>query len=226
MARQHGKRWRQDTQNVPADPVGVDEAVRCLKGFGEGKFDQTVELVCWLGIDPRQADQALRGSLSLPHGIGRTKRVVVFCEGEDVDQAKAAGAVEAGLDELVQKVQGGWMDFDVAIATPQVMRGVSRLGRVLGPQGKMPSPKSGTVTTDVAGAVAEYAAGKVEYRNDSGGNVAVPVGKMSFEIDTLVDNVNAFLDHIRRRKPPTAKGTFFKKVVLTATMVPAVRVAV
>ena len=226
MSKKHGKRWCSDAEALPGEPVSVPEAVQRLMGFGKAKFDQTVELVCSLGIDPKQADQALRGSLSLPHGVGSTKRVIVFCDGEDADKALAAGAAEAGLDELIQKVQDGWTDFDVAIATPQSMRSVSRLGRILGPQGKMPSPKSGTVTADVDQAVREYAAGKLEYRNDDGGNIAVPVGKLSFEADKLVDNVDAFLDHIRRRKPASAKGAYFKKVVLTATMTPAVRVAV
>lgn len=222
----HGKRWRSDTEKVPPAPQTVAEAVGILKGFVKTKFDQTVELVCCLGIDPKQADQALRGSVSLPHGIGATKRVIAFCDGEDVAKAKAAGAVEAGADDLIKKVQDGWLDFDVAIATPGLMRNVSRLGRVLGPQGKMPSPKTGQVTADVANAVREFAAGKVEFRNDAGGNVQVPVGKMSFEAAKLVDNVEAFLAHLRRLKPSTAKGTYFRTVVLTATMTPAVRLNV
>ena len=222
MRTKRSKRWRQNAQALPATPVSVEEAVKRVLGFSKGKFDQTVELVCNLGIDPKQADQALRGSVSLPHGIGATKRVIVFCDGADVEKALAAGAMEAGLDDLIKKVQDGWMDFDVAIATPPTMRNVSKLGRVLGPQGKMPSPKSGTVTTDVATAVREYAAGKLEYRNDAGGNVAVPVGKMSFPPDKLVENVKSFLDHVRRRKPATSKGTYLKKVFLTATMTPSV----
>jgi len=226
MAKLRGKRWRQDIDKVPAEPVDVSAAVKCLQGFAEAKFDQTVELVLSLGIDPRQADQALRGSLSLPHGIGATKRVIAFCEGPDAEAAIAAGAVEAGGEELVKKVQDGWMDFDVAIATPAMMRVVSRLGRVLGPQGKMPSPKSGTVTPEVGQAVTEYGAGKLEYRNDSGGNIAVAVGKLSFDANQLTENAEFFLDHIRRRKPTTAKGTYFKKVCLTATMTPSVRVDV
>jgi len=226
MAKLRGKRWRQDTEKAPAEPVDVPAAVQCLQGFAQTKFDQTVELVLSLGIDPRQADQALRGSVSLPHGVGATKRVIAFCEGPDVDAAKAAGAVEAGGEELVKKVQDGWMDFDVAVATPAMMRVVSRLGRVLGPQGKMPSPKSGTVTTEVAQAVTEYGAGKLEYRNDSGGNVAVAIGKLSFEPGKLAENAEFFIDHIRRRRPTTAKGTFFRKVCMTATMTPSVPVDV
>ncbi|NQU74895.1 MAG: 50S ribosomal protein L1 [Planctomycetes bacterium] len=224
MPRKPSKRWRSDATGVPAGAVSVAEAVECVLGFAKGKFDQTVELVCNLGIDPKQADQAIRGSLSLPNGIGSTKKVIAFCDGEDVGKAIEAGAMEAGADELIKKIQDGWMDFDVAVATPAMMRSVSRLGRVLGPQGKMPSPKSGTVTPDVAMAVKEYVAGKIEYRNDSGGNVVAPVGKLSFTPDKLVENIKAFLEHIRRQKPSTAKGTYFKKVFLTATMTPSVRV--
>jgi len=220
--RRRGKRWNKDVESVPEAPVPVAEAVGKLRQFAKTKFDQTVELVCHLGIDPKQADQAVRGSMSLPHGIGATKRVIAFCEGEDVEKAKAAGAIEAGSDDLIKKVQGGWVDFDVAIAAPPMMRTVSRLGRILGPQGKMPSPKSGTVSADVGQAVAEYVAGKLEYRNDAGGNVAVPVGKMSFEPEKLIDNVEAFLDRLRKVKPASTKGTYFKKIVLTGTMTPSV----
>lgn len=226
MSRSHGKRYRKDMDKVPPAPVEIAEAVKCVQDFAKTKFDQTVELVLNLGIDPKQADQALRGAVSLPHGVGATRRVIAFCEGPDVDAAKAAGAVEAGSDDLIQKVQDGWLDFDVAIATPPMMRNVSRLGRVLGPQGKMPSPKAGTVTPDVAKAVAEYSAGKVEYRNDSGGNLAVPIGKVSFEASKLVDNAQFFIDHVRRIKPTSSKGTYFKKVCMTGTMTPSVLVDV
>lgn len=222
----HGKRWRKDAEKVPAQPVTIEDAIKAVKGFAATKFDQTVELVCHLGIDPKQADQALRGAISLPHGLGATKKVIAFCDGEDIVRAKAAGAIEAGADELIKKVSGGWMDFDVAVATPAMMRSVSRLGRVLGPQGKMPSPKSGTVTDDITTAVREYAAGKVEFRSDAGGNVAVPVGKVSFEETLLVENINAFIAHLRRIKPSSAKGVYFEKVVLTATMTPSVPVDV
>ena len=226
MVAKRSKRWRQDVERVPAEPVSVEQAVQCVLGFTKGKFDQTVELVCNLGIDPKQAEQALRGAVSLPHGVGSSKKVIVFCEGPDVDKAREAGATEAGLEELIKKVQGGWLDFDVAIATPTTMRQVSKLGRVLGPQGKMPSPKSGTVTDDITTAVREYAAGKVEFRSDAGGNVAVPVGKVSFEETLLVENINAFIAHLRRIKPSSAKGVYFEKVVLTATMTPSVPVDV
>lgn len=227
MATQkHGKRWQEDAKRVPAQPVTVEEAVKAVQSFAKTKFDQTVELVCNLGIDPKMADQALRGAVSLPHGVGATKKVIAFCDGEDIAKAKAAGAIEAGADDLIKKVNDGWLDFDVAIAHPAMMRNVSRLGRVLGPQGKMPSPKSGTVTDDIVTAVKEYSAGKLEFRSDAGGNVAVAVGKVSFEMQKLVENVDSFLNHLRRIKPSTAKGTYFKKVVLTATMTPAVFVDV
>ena len=218
----HGKRYQADVAKVPPRPVPLAEAIKILKGFNQTKFDQTVELVLWLGIDPRQADQAIRGSISLPHGIGKTKRVIAFCEGEQAEAARKAGAVEAGSDELIEKIQKGWADFDVAVATPAMMRSVSRLGRILGPQGKMPSPKTGTVVEEVAPAVEEYAAGKVDFRNDEGGNLHVPVGKLSFEVEKLVENVEAFLAHVRSRKPTTSKGAYLKKVCLAATMSPAV----
>jgi large subunit ribosomal protein L1 len=189
------------------------------KGLKKAKgFDQTVELVCWLGVDPRQADQALRGAVSLPKGIGKSKRVIAFCPDDFVDKAKGAGAVEAGADELIKKVGDGWTDFDVAVAHPAVMGKVGKLGRVLGPQGKMPSPKSGTVTPDIEQAVREYSAGKVEYRTDAGGNVHAPVGKVSFTDQDLIDNIEAFIGHMRKSRPATAKGQYFKRVCLSATM--------
>jgi len=224
MGSKRSKRYRQCQEKAPAGPVGLDEAVKIVKGFPGTKFDATVELVMHLGIDPKQADQAIRGSISLPHGIGATRKVVAFCEDDQVEAAKAAGAVEAGSDELVKKIQDGWTDFDVAVATPPVMKLVSRLGRILGPQGKMPSPKAGTVVEDVPAAVKEYAAGKVEYRNDDGGNLHVPVGKVSFEEEKLSQNVEAFMAHIKRLKPVTAKGTYMRKVCLSTTMSPSVQI--
>ena len=224
MAGKHGKRYRQWAEKVPKQAVAVAEAVEIVKGFSGSKFDPTIELTMHLGIDARQADQALRGSIALPHGIGKARRVIAFCEGEEAEKAKAAGAVEAGSDELIKKIQDGWMDFDVAVSTPQMMRSVSRLGRILGPQGKMPSPKSGTVVEDVATAVREYAAGKVEYRNDDGGNIHVPVGKASFDSAKLVENIEVMFARIRKLRPATAKGTYIKKVCIGATMSPAVRV--
>ncbi|HET6430459.1 MAG TPA: 50S ribosomal protein L1 [Phycisphaerae bacterium] len=224
--RSYGKRYREDLGKFPSAPVPVRDGVRFLKQCKPAKFDQTVELAIWLGIDPRQAEQQIRGSISLPHGIGKTKKVVAFCEDAQVAAAKEAGAVEAGGDELIKKIQDGWTDFDVAVATPSMMRSVSRLGRVLGPQGKMPSPKAGTVVEDVVTAVAENAAGKVQYRNDDGGNIHLPVGKLSFEEDKLAENVEAFLSRLRSVKPATVKGQYIKKACLSATMTPGVALAV
>ncbi len=222
--RTRSKRYKVDAEKFSKEKLSVEAAVAKLKGWGTTKFVQTVEFVVHLGIDPRHADQAIRGAVSLPHGIGKTLRVVAFCDGEDIAKAKAAGAIEADADELVNKVAGGWLDFDVAIAHPKMMGKVGKLGRVLGPQGKMPSPKSGTVTTDIEKAVIEYAAGKVEYRNDSGGNIHIPVGKLDFESGKLVDNINAFIDTIKKAKPSAAKGTYIKKCCIAATMSPSVEI--
>jgi len=186
---------------------------------------QTVELVMNLGIDPKQADQMLRGSIALPKGIGKTNRVVAFCDEELAEKAKAAGAVEAGADELIEKVSGGWLDFDVAIAHPSLMGKVGKLGRVLGPQGKMPTPKAGTVTPDVENAVREYTAGKLEFRNDAGGNIHLPVGKTDFAVEDLVTNVEAAMQHMNRVKPSAAKGTYMKRVVVSATRTPGLEIA-
>lgn len=226
MAGKKSKRYRQWAEMVPQEKVSIADGVKVIQGFESPKFDPMVELTMHLGIDPRQADQALRGSISLPHGIGATRKVIAFCEGEDVEKAKEAGAIEAGSDELIKKVQDGWMDFDVAVAVPQMMRSVSRLGRILGPQGKMPSPKAGTVSADVVTTVQEYAAGKVEYRNDEGGNLHVPVGKASFEADKLVDNIEAFVGFIKKSRPSSTKGTYLKKICLSATMSPSVELDV
>ena len=222
--QRHGKRYRKDAEKVKRDPIPLDAALKTLKAFNKPKFDQSIDLVCNLGIDPRQADQMIRGSVSLPKGVGKSKRVIAFCQEGDVEIAKAAGATEAGGDELVEKVQKGWMDFDVAVAHPSMMGKVGKLGRVLGPQGKMPSPKSGTVTPDIAQAVRDYAAGKLEFRNDAGGNIHAVVGKMSFSDDDLTENISAFVGHIKRMKPSAAKGTFLKKVCLSGTMTPGVQV--
>lgn len=226
MSNKKGKRYKELVGKVPSERVGISEAVRILKNFKPTKFDQTVELVMHLGIEPKQADQAIRGSISLPQGIGQSRRVIAFCEGDDVAKATEAGAVETGGDELIKKIQGGWMDFDVAVATPAMMKSVSKLGRVLGPQGKMPSPKAGTVVDDVPKAVKEYAAGKMEFRNDEGGNVHVPVGKVSFEPEKLAENVEAFVDHIKRVRPSSTKGTYIKKACLSTTMSPSIELEV
>ncbi len=202
------------------------EAIKLVKQFADTKFDQSVDCVMHLGIDPRQADQQVRGSISLPNGIGKKRRVIAFCQGEAVDQAVQAGAIEAGGEELIKKVQDGWVEFDVAIAAPDMMRLVGRLGRILGPQGKMPSPKSGTVSADVASAVKDYVAGKVEYRNDAGGNIHAVVGKLSFEEAQLEQNIDAFIGHIRRSKPAASKGIYIRKICISATISPAVQVVV
>ena len=218
------KRYKKEAQQLNKEPMNIAEAVEKVKSFNLAKFDQSIECVLQLGIDPKQADQLVRGSISLPNGIGKQKKVVAFCEDADVEAAKSAGAIEAGCDELIKKVSDGWMDFDVAIASPKVMSKVGKLGRVLGPQGKMPSPKNGTVTGNVVTAVSEFAAGKVEFRNDAGGNIHVVVGKQSFETEKLVGNIEAFVSHMKKIKPAAAKGTYIKKMCISATMSPAITI--
>src|ERR1700761_6100769 len=193
------KRYKEAAKKQVLDLLPIDKALEVLKGFDATKFDQTVELIFSLGIDPKQADQMIRGSLSLPHGVGKTKRVVAFCPDHLAPVATAAGAIRAGGQELVAAIEKeNFTDFDVAISTPDMMRFVGRLGKVLGPKGLMPSPKAGTVTADVGNAVKEYAAGKVEYRNDAGGNVHCVIGKVSFDKAKLADNVNAMINHLRK----------------------------
>ena len=222
----NSKRMRAAQSHVVVNPVTAAEAIAALRKFKATKFDQTVNVVFHLGIDPKAADQALRGSIALPHGIGKTARVIAFCGSDKVAAAKAAGAIDAGSDDLVAKVEGGWMEFDVAIASPDMMRVVSKLGKVLGPKGLMPSPKAGTVTPNVADAVKEYAAGKQEYRNDDGGNIHGVIGKLSFKDDQLLDNLNAFVQTILKAKPASSKGLYVKKCVVAACMSPGVPVAV
>ena len=224
--RPRSKRYTALAEKQPTEPLSVRDAVARLKSCADTKFDQTVDCVVRLGIDPKQADQMVRGSISLPKGIGKSRRVIVFCPEDQAAQARQAGAVEAGADELIKKVQDGWMDFDVAVAVPQIMSKVSRLGRVLGPQGKMPSPKTGTVTEDFVKAVNEYAAGKVEFRNDAGGNVHTVVGKLSFSEDDLVANIDFLLGHIRRVKPAAAKGNYLLGAFISGSMSPSVPLAV
>jgi large subunit ribosomal protein L1 len=220
------KRYKKELEQQSGEPISLAEAVEKVKSFNSVKFDQSIECVLHLGIDPKQTDQLIRGSISLPHGVGKQKKVIAFCEDKDIEAARAAGAIEAGCDELIKKVTDGWMDFDVAVASPKVMGKVGKLGRVLGPQGKMPSPKNGSVTADVATAVAEFAAGKVEFKNDAGGNVHVVVGRQSFETGKLVGNIEAFLSHIRKIKPASTKGTYIKKMCISATMSPSITVSV
>ena len=222
------KRYRKLLEgHTPREALPLEEAVRRIKAFGTTRFDETVEIHMRLGIDPRQADQMVRGSIVLPHGIGRTKRVVVFAKGDRAKEAEEAGADIVGQEDLAQRIQEGFVDFDVCIATPDMMGIVGRLGRILGPRGLMPSPRAGTVTTDVAKVVQEYKAGKVEFRTkDNGGNIHAVVGKVSFEEQQLVENIRAFIDHIASLKPAAVKGTFIRNVSLAATMSPGVRVAV
>lgn len=221
------KRYTEAAKKGTDKVLPLDQAIDIVKSFNPTKFDQTVELIFSLGIDPKQADQMIRGSLSLPHGVGATKRVVCFCPEHMVEKAKASGAIKAGGQELVAEIEKeNFSDFDVAVSTPDMMRFVGRLGKVLGPKGLMPSPKAGTVTADVETAVREYAAGKVEFRNDTGGNVHSVVGKLSFDKQKLADNANAMINQLRRMKPATAKGHYFKKVVIKGSMTPAVQVAV
>ena len=223
----HSKRFRAALKQVDADKLyPLDEAVKILAAFDKPKFDETVEISIKLGIDPKQPDQILRGSFSLPKGLGRSKKVIVFALGDKAEEARAAGADEVGSDDLIKKVDGGWTDFDVAIAHPALMGKVGKLGRVLGPQGKMPSPKSGTVTDGIATAVREFKAGKIEFRNDDGGNLHVPVGKRSFAPEALLANIRAILDHVKGMKPAAAKGVYFQRVVLSGTMSPGIRLDV
>jgi len=220
------KRRKANLAAVTEATVSPAEAIAALRKFKSPKFDQTVNVVMHLGIDPKQADQIIRGSIGLPHGTGKTARVVCFCQSDKVAAAKAAGAVEAGADDLVAKIEGGWMEFDVAVASPDMMRVVSKLGKVLGPKGLMPSPKAGTVAPDVINAVKEYANGKQEYRNDDGGNVHGVIGKLSFADAKLVENLEAFVANIQKVKPSAAKGTYIKKCVVAACMSPGVQVSV
>ena len=201
------------------------EALELIKGLPAAKFDETVDVVVKLGIDPRKSDQLVRGAVSLPKGLGKNVRVVVFAEGDKADAAKEAGADEVGSAELADKISGGWTEFDVVIASPDMMKHVGKLGRVLGPQGKMPSPKSGTVTPDVAKAVQEFKAGKVEFRTDAGGNVHAPVGKRSFPVEDLETNLLAFLDHLVGVKPAAVKGVYMRKVSVSTTMGPGAWIA-
>lgn len=222
------RRFRELAGKVdPVKTYSVIDAVTILKsGTKKCKFDESVDLAIKLDIDTKQADQLVRGSFSLPKGTGKTMRVICFADGAMAEAARKAGAMEAGGEDLAKKVEGGWLDFDVAIAHPATMRYVGRLGKVLGPKGLMPSPKSGTVTTDVAKAVTEFKAGKIEFRNDSFGNVHVAVGKLSFADADIEANVKAMIDHVLSLRPQTVKGNYFRKATLTSTMGPGLRLAV
>lgn len=218
------KRQRANLELKPAEALPAAEAIKALKKFKGTKFDQSINVVMHLGIDTKQADQALRGSISLPKGIGKTKRVIAFCQSDVAKQALAAGAIKAGGEELVAEVEKGFFDFDVAIASPDVMRIMAKLGKVLGPKGLMPSPKNGTVTAQVVEAVKEFSAGKVEYRADTGGNVHAIIGKMSFAEKDLTENLEFFISAIEKIKPATAKGVYVKRIVVAGAMTPGVDV--
>ncbi len=204
------------------EPLPMPDAVELLKKLDSTKFDETVELSFHLGIDPKQTNETIRGAFSLPHGLGKKVRIIVFAEGEPAQQAKEAGAMEVGGEELAKKILGGWLDFDIAIAHPSMMKHVGKLGRVLGPHGKMPTPKSGTVTDNIKQVVAEFAAGRVEYRNDDAGNLHTVVGKKSFTKERLLENVNAFIEHIKNLKPPSSKGQFIVKASISTAMGPGI----
>jgi len=221
---QHGKKYRASAASIEREKsYSVDDAVRLVKEGAKAKFDETVDLAVRLGVDPRHADQQVRGAVVLPNGTGKAVRVLVIAKGEKEKEAQAAGADHVGGDDLVGRIQEGWTDFDVVIATPDMMGAVGKLGRVLGPRGLMPNPKLGTVTMDVSRAVREAKAGKIEYRVDKAGNVHVPVGKASFSQDALAGNVNSILHELVRAKPAAAKGRYMLSAFISSTMGPSVR---
>lgn len=220
------KRYRALAEKVSEEALPLKDAISLLKQFDTTKFDQTVEIAMRLGIDPKQADQLVRGAIVLPHGIGKIQRVIVFAKGDNVAAAQEAGADEVGAEDLAKKIKDGWLDFDVCIATPDMMGLVGPLGRVLGPRGLMPSPRAGTVTPDVSRVVQEYKAGKVEFRNDPTGIVHAVVGRLKFDPEKLQENIEAFIEHIQGMKPSASKGTYVRSVNLSATMSPGVHVAV
>ena len=221
--KQHGKKYRAALEKIEEGrKYDLESGVNKVKEISFAKFDETVELTMWLGVDPRKADQLVRGTIVLPHGLGKTKTVVVIAQGDKLREAEEAGADIVGGEDLVTRIKGGWTDFDALIATPDMMRLVGQLGKVLGPRGLMPNPKTGTVTPDVATAIKETKAGKVEYRVDKTGVIHVGVGKVSFEPNKLRENAKALLDAVVKAKPATAKGKYVKKVNLASTMSPGV----
>ncbi|HEY3661177.1 MAG TPA: 50S ribosomal protein L1 [Candidatus Udaeobacter sp.] len=225
MQRNRSKRYRAAAQQLERTKnYSLNDSVATLKKFSPTKFDQTVTLSFRLGVDPKQSDQMVRGTCPLPHGSGKQVRVLVFAEGEAAKAAKDAGAEFVGMKDLIQKCQEGFQDFDVAVATPAAMAEVRKLGKVLGPRGLMPNPRTGTVTDNTAKAVQEVKAGRIEFKLDKNGNVAVPVGKFSFEEKALVENANAVIEAVMRARPPTAKGRYLEAVTISATMSPGVRV--
>ncbi len=220
----HSKRYSAAREKIDSRrlyPLG--EAVKLLKEAGHTKFDETVEVSARLGVNPKHADQMVRGTVALPHGTGKKIRVLAFCVGEKEAEAREAGADYVGMEEFVTKIQGGWVDFDVAVATPDMMKNIGKLGKMLGARGLMPSPKSGTVTNDLGKTIRELKAGRIEYRVDKQANIAVPAGKISFEENQLVENVKAFIDALMKSKPPTSKGTYIKSFSLCSTMSPGIK---
>lgn len=218
----HGKKYREARSKVEDRLYDLEAAVNLAKTASFTRFDETLEVALFLGVDPRHADQMVRGTVILPHGIGKTKRVLVFATGEKVKEAESAGADYIGGKELAEKIQGGWMDFDAVVATPDMMKDVGRLGKVLGPRGLMPNPKTGTVTFDVAQAVGEIKAGKVEFRVDKTSIVHAGVGKLSFDADKLVSNARTFIQAVLRARPAAAKGRYVRSCTLTSTMGPGI----
>jgi large subunit ribosomal protein L1 len=219
-----GKKFEAAKARVQERPYTLEEALPLVKDLKFAKFDETVEVAIRLGVDPKHADQMVRGTVVLPHGLGKSKRVLVIANADKQKEAQEAGADITGGDDVVEKILGGWMDFDAVVATPDMMRGVGRLGKVLGPRGLMPNPKTGTVTTDIAKAVREIKAGKVEFRVDKTGIVHAPLGKTSFSPDALIANAHALVDSIIKAKPPAAKGKYLKSITVSSTMGPGVRI--
>src|SRR5437773_5734067 len=215
-----GKKYEAAKKQIEPRPYTVEDAMGTLKKIHFAKFNETIELHMRLGVDPKHADQMVRGTVVLPHGLGKLKKVCVIASGDKIKEAEQAGAEYVGGDDMVEKIAGGWIDFDACIATPDMMRGVGRLGKVLGPRGLMPNPKTGTVTMDVAKAVKEVKAGKVEFRVDKTGIIHAPIGKISFAADSLVANTHALVDSIVRAKPAAAKGKYLRSVTLSSTMGP------
>jgi large subunit ribosomal protein L1 len=221
----HGKKYNEAVKQVSADAVyEPQEAIELVKKMATAKFDETVDVAVRLGVDPRKQDQAVRGVVVLPHGTGKTKRVLVFAKGEKAKEAEAAGADYVGDADMINKIQQGWFDFDVCVATPDMMSEVGKLGRLLGGKGLMPNPKAGTVTFDVAKAVNEIKAGKIEYRLDKAGQIHAGIGKVSFDADKLAENFKALVDALNRAKPAAAKGVYLKSIAVSSTMGPSVRV--
>jgi large subunit ribosomal protein L1 len=222
----HGKKFQDIAKKAPAAPVTLEEAIAFVKANPAAKFDETMDMGMRMGVDPKKTDQVVRGTVNLPNGTGKTVRVAVFAGGAAADAARAAGADFVGMDDLIEKVKGGWTDFDVAIATPEAMQEVRKLGRQLGPRGLMPNPRTGTVTDDTGAAVKASKAGKVEFRMDRQGNVCVPFGKLSFSAQALVENANAVLDALRAERPAAAKGQFIRSLTVSSTMGVGVRVII